>query len=91
MALLISAFAVFARYNYVRTADWLYAVEGIHIHAVAIVSLIVLQFLYNRKIYIVFFTLFALNWVPLPLPGALNGVRCTWWASSTARPCTGAW
>ncbi len=75
VSLLITAFAVYARYNYALTADWLYAVEGIHIHAVAIVSLISLQFLYNRTIYLVNFLLFSVNWALFMYLAHLNGVE----------------
>jgi methyl-accepting chemotaxis protein len=74
-ALLLTAFSVFARYNYALSADWRYAVEGIHIHAVAIVSLIALQFLYHRRIYLTFFFLFAVNWVLFLYLAHYNGVE----------------
>ena len=73
--LLLTAFATYARYNYALTVEWRYAVEGIHIHAVAVVSLIVLQFLYNRRIYLTCYLLFAANWALFMYLAHYNGVE----------------
>lgn len=85
VAFLLTAFALFARYNYALKVDWQYAVEGIHINAVVILSLVVLQFLYRKTLYIIFYALVFINWilflylayqngVPMYMEGIVNGV-----------------
>jgi methyl-accepting chemotaxis protein len=74
VAFLLTAFATFARYNYAMTVDWQYAVEGIHINAVIIVSLIVLQFLYKKSLYLVFYAVVFINWILFLYLANLNGV-----------------
>lgn len=85
VAFLTTAFAIFAKYNYAFKADWQYAVEGVHINAVSIITLLVLQFLYNRRLYLFFFSIVSVHWfvflyiaymhgVPMPMHGIVNGV-----------------
>ncbi|HOD15396.1 MAG TPA: methyl-accepting chemotaxis protein [Spirochaetota bacterium] len=74
VAFLLTVFATFARYNYALTYDWQYAIEGLHISAVTLVSLFVLQFLYRKSIYLVFFAITFINWVAFLYLAHLNGV-----------------
>ncbi len=85
VAFLLTAFAIFARYNYALTVDWQYAIEGIHINAVVILSIVVLQFLYRKTLYLVFYAVVFINWilflylahlngVPMYMEGIINGV-----------------
>ncbi|HON78902.1 MAG TPA: methyl-accepting chemotaxis protein [Spirochaetota bacterium] len=69
------AFAIFAKYNYAMNVSWKYAVQGIHINAVAILSLIVLQFLYNRALYVFFYIVITLHWFLFLYQAYLNGVE----------------
>lgn len=85
VAFLTTAFAIYAKYNYALKVDWQYAVEGIHINAVSIITLLVLQFLYNRRVYMFFFVIVSVHWfvflyvaylhgVEMPMQGIVNGV-----------------
>ncbi|HQO01509.1 MAG TPA: methyl-accepting chemotaxis protein [Spirochaetota bacterium] len=85
VGLLTIGFAIYAKYNYALNISWKYAVQGIHINAVSILSLIVLQFLYNRFLYLFFYIITAINWflflylahlngVEMPMIGIINGV-----------------
>jgi hypothetical protein len=53
------------RYMYVRQFDWLYSAQSIHIYGVQIFTLIMLQYFYNKKLYIVFFVVSLVNWLLL--------------------------
>jgi len=72
---LLTAFAAYARYNYALSTDWQYALQGIHISAVTIVSLIVLQFLYNRLLYGFFLLAMTANWFLFLYLAGQNGVE----------------
>lgn len=61
VAFLTTIFAIFAKYSYAVNYSWEYSVMGLHINAVSIVTLIILQFLYNRKIYLFFFAVVAVH------------------------------
>jgi len=85
VAFLTTAIATYAKYSYAMNVSWKYAVQGIHINAVTIISLIVLQFYYNRRLYMVFFSIVVVNWflflylaylqgVPMPSVGIVDGV-----------------
>jgi len=85
VAFLTTAFAIYAKYNYALKVDWQYAVEGVHINAVSVITLLVLQFLYNRRLYLFFFCIVSVHWfvflyiaylhgVPMPMVGIVNGV-----------------
>ncbi len=84
IAFLTTSLIVYARYNYALNIEWQYAAEAIHMYGIAIVTLVLLQFLYNRAIYLTFFVVTVFNWllflylahlhgVPMPFDGIVNG------------------
>ncbi|MCP4137187.1 MAG: hypothetical protein GY754_39830 [bacterium] len=84
VAILTSLFALYARYVYTQVS-WEYALQGVHIHGVSLVTLIVLQFLYNRTVYIVCYVMAMTGWfgfllwaglvedVPMQMKGIIDG------------------
>ncbi len=56
-------FYLYARINYVKNYDWEYAAVGIHISASALVSIISLQYFYNKNLYRFFFAVFCLHFI----------------------------
>lgn len=81
---LSTSLIVLARYNYAINIDWQYAAEGLHMYGIALVTLVLLQFLYSKRIYITFFIFTVVNWllflylahqhgVPMPFHGIVNG------------------
>jgi methyl-accepting chemotaxis protein len=58
IASLTTLFAIYARISYVMHYDWEYAAGGVHIAAVTLVSIISLQYFYNRKLYLFFFSIY---------------------------------
>lgn len=51
------------RYVYAMEYDWLYSVQSIQIIGVQLFSLIMLQYFYNKKLYMTFFVISILNWI----------------------------
>lgn len=54
---------IIAKYSYALNIDWTYATECYHVSAIAITSLLLLQFYYDRKLYLVFTALVFINWL----------------------------
>ncbi len=52
VSLLGLVFNSMARYLYAVKFDWTYAVQGFHLSAITIAFLVLLQFFYNRRLYI---------------------------------------
>lgn len=71
LTLLINSFV---RYVYVRNFDWTYAAEGYHLAAITVASLIILQFLYSRRIFITMAVLLFLSWLAFIYMASGNGV-----------------
>jgi methyl-accepting chemotaxis protein len=62
------------RYVYVRNFDWTYAAEGYHLAAITVASLVILQFLYSRRIYITMAFLLFLSWLAFMYLASGHGV-----------------
>jgi len=74
-ALLGLAFNSMARYMYAVKFDWQYAVEGFHLSAITISFLVLLQFFYNRRLYLVMVVLLFGAWVYFLVLAGQNGVE----------------
>ncbi len=75
VAALITSFAVYARYKYASAFDWEYSIKAIHVHGVVIFSLIILQFFYNRALFLVFLFVMGASWFGFLYMAHLNGVE----------------
>jgi methyl-accepting chemotaxis protein len=64
-----------ARFAYAAKFDWTYAVECFHMAAISFAALVLLQFLYNRRIYIVMFVYLFATWAGFMYIAHLNGVE----------------
>lgn len=73
-ATLTLVFNSLGRYVYVRHFDWTYAAEGYHLAAISVASLVILQFLYSRRIYVTIAILFFLSWIMFLYLANSNGV-----------------
>jgi len=63
VAILTMMFAVYARFNYVRHYDWEYSAGAMHVAAVALTTVIALQYFYNKVLYFVFMVIYFLSFV----------------------------
>ncbi len=75
VAFLSNALMIFSRYNYVRVFGWQYAAESIHIAGLSLIMLILLQFFYNKKLYLVFYVFHIVNWFLFLYLAKTNGVE----------------
>ncbi len=75
VAFLSNALIIFSRYNYVRVFGWQYAAESIHISGLSLIMLILLQFFYNKKLYLVFYIFHIFNWFIFLYLAKSNGVE----------------
>lgn len=85
VAVISTLFAVYARYNYVKNYDWQYAALGIHVAAITLISIVSLQYFYNKRLYLFFLVIYCFNYitfflllftvghVPVIISGHLNG------------------
>ncbi|MCP4129511.1 MAG: hypothetical protein GY754_00705 [bacterium] len=63
------------RYQYVKKFDWAYSVESYHISAITIIALILIHYLYDKKIYIFCWVFVIGNWIVfLVLADKIGGV-----------------
>ena len=85
VAILTNLIIIYSRYLYAKQYNWQYAMEAVHIYGLSITILILLQFLYNKKIYLTMYFLSIANWfiflyiaqlqgVEMPFHGVINGV-----------------
>ena len=74
VGIISTLFIVAARYNYASSYGWRYAAEALHMYGVSLVVLMLLQFFYNKKIYIFFFVFTVANWVLFLYLAHQNGV-----------------
>ena len=51
-------FAIYARFNYVKHYDWQYAASAMHLAAVTLITIISLQYFYNRVLYVFFLAVY---------------------------------
>jgi len=72
---LIFLFNSSAKYIYAVKYDWEYAVEAYHVTAITIASIILVQFLYNRKVFIVMVFLTFLAWFVFLMAAKSHGVE----------------
>lgn len=89
VAFLTTAFAIYAKYNYAKAYSWEYSVMGVHINAVSILTLIVLQFLYNKKLYLVFFTIVSVHSFAFLYIAYMNGAPMSWEGAVDGKPYIG--
>jgi methyl-accepting chemotaxis protein len=71
---LTSAIIIYARFNYANIYDWTYAVQNIHIPAITLVTLLLVQFYYRKWLYITFFVIHFIAWVLFLYVAHENGV-----------------
>ncbi len=71
---LTSAIIIFARFNYANIYDWTYAVQNVHIPAITLVTLLLVQFYYRRWLYVTFFVIHFSAWVLFLVVAHNNGV-----------------
>jgi len=72
---LILIFNIAAKYTYAVRYDWEYAVESYHVSAITIATIILVQFLYSRKIYFVMAAFVFISWVIFLLLAGNHGVE----------------
>jgi methyl-accepting chemotaxis protein len=65
---------VLTRFNYARTMDWTYAAQGYHLAAMSVCGIVILQFLYDKKIYIMVTSIFFASWIAFFLLAYHKGV-----------------
>jgi len=75
MATLMFIMTNLVKYNYARNMDWTYAVQSYHISAIAVAMVLILQFLYNKKLFVTFSVLTFVNWGVFLLLADMNGVE----------------
>jgi len=75
VSIIITVFGNSARYIYAYSADWQNAVESLDVNAVIILSLLILQFFYNKKLYLTFFVIVSFHWFFFLFLAHLNGVE----------------
>ncbi len=75
VAFLSVTVAMVAKYSYALKIDWTYATECYHLSAIAVTSLLLLQFFYDKKIYIVFAVMLFLNWLAFLYLAHRHGVE----------------
>ena len=63
VAILTNILIIYARFNYAANYGWQYALEGIQMYAISLLMLIIVQFMYNKKIYISMYVLQVVFWV----------------------------
>ncbi len=65
---------VSTKWRYADTMDWTYAAQGYHLVAFSVGFIVMVQFLYNKRMYQVLATLFFINWIFFLVIAARNGV-----------------
>lgn len=68
-------FNVSAKYVYALKYDWEYAVESYHVAAITIATIILVQFLYNRKLFFFMVILVFISWFIFLLVAKSHGVE----------------
>ncbi len=63
IAALTNSLIIYAKYNYALNIDWRYAAESLHMYGIAMVLLVMLQYFYNKKLYIFFMLVHIINWL----------------------------
>lgn len=71
MALTVS---LVARFMYAAKYDWTYAVESYHISVISFTAIVLVQFLYSRRLFIVMALIFFVSWAGFMYMAHLNGV-----------------
>jgi methyl-accepting chemotaxis protein len=74
IALLSISVVIMTRFNYTRSLDWTYAAQSYHLAALGIAFLVILQFLYDKKIYAVISVIFFVSWGLFLYLASVNGV-----------------
>ncbi len=64
-----------SRYIYALNIDWLYAAQSLHMYAIMMMSLISLQFFYDKKLFIFFTAFVFINWTVFMIAAHLNGLE----------------
>ncbi|HOP64143.1 MAG TPA: methyl-accepting chemotaxis protein [Spirochaetota bacterium] len=85
----LTTFPILAKYNYAVNIDWLYATQGIHIYGLSMLSLIILQFFYNKKLYAFFIFWVFLNWALFLYAASAHGVEMPFLAFVDGKPHIG--
>ena len=65
---------IYVKYNYAFDMDWTYGVESYHVSAISVATLIILQYFYNRTLYVTYAAIVFINWIAYLYLGHLNGV-----------------
>ena len=65
VATLLTFFLIYAKYNYAFNPHlgWRYAAEGLHMYGHMLVFLVMLQYFYNKILYIFFLVINVANWI----------------------------
>ncbi|HON79285.1 MAG TPA: methyl-accepting chemotaxis protein [Spirochaetota bacterium] len=88
-AFMLASFPILAKYNYAISIDWLYAAQGIHIAGLSMLSLIILQFYYDKKLYLFFIVYVFLHWSGFLYAAHLHGVEMPLHAIVNGQPHIG--
>lgn len=67
-----------ARYSYATNFGWTFAVESYHISAITVATVIILQFFYNKKLFVFYFVFVFFNWIAFLLLAYSKGVEMSW-------------
>jgi methyl-accepting chemotaxis protein len=73
-AFLMINLPIAAKYNYASVMDWRYAAESYHIAAIAVFSLVIIQFLYNRKLFMAMAVYLFVHWAVFLFLASEQGV-----------------
>jgi methyl-accepting chemotaxis protein len=84
LAFVSNAMIIYTRYNYAKVYGWQYAIEGIHITSISLIFLVLLQYFYNKTLFLSFYVFHIINWfffiylaykagVKMPIISIVNG------------------
>ncbi|MCU0848491.1 MAG: methyl-accepting chemotaxis protein [Spirochaetes bacterium] len=77
------------KYSYASTLDWQFAVESYHLSAMVLLAIILLQFLYDRIIYISFAGITFVNWIVFLILAHQRGVAYSFYSVADGKPVHG--
>lgn len=75
VAFMTTAFIIYARYSYAHEFGWLYAAQSLHMYGIAIVTLVLLQFFYNRSLYLTMLLFHVTSWILFLVIASQNGIE----------------
>jgi len=74
----INIVPIIGRYNYALNVDWQYAAECLNIAGIVLVSVMIIQFFYDRKIFLTVAAFVMVNWILFLYLAHSHGVPFPW-------------